>query len=353
MSCGWIGNSPGLEYALEGEASDASGNTAAFLASFYGFNPNVPRLVINELITQGTTDHPDMLEIKVLSNGDMGGVTLYQGTPGSFDDRLVFPSFPVRQGEFIVVHFKPSGDGTEINETSDTASSGGVDACATAYDFWVAGGRGISGNNGVLSVYQRPGGNLVDGVLYSNRNSTSDEKYLGFGSAAMLARAEEVVRDGGWRISGEARQPGRSSQSGRLHQHAVAVPLIRKRGYGLSSGLAHRSHAEGKLGPGQHGRGLRAVGDAVLLEHLLDDFLQGWAGKGADLLLDHLALVEEQERGDAHDIELGCKLGLLVHVYLGHFQLVLVLRREILEDRSNHLAGAAPFRPEIGYNGDR
>ncbi|MGO9410512.1 MAG: hypothetical protein ACLQCB_07125 [Spirochaetia bacterium] len=198
---------PGLEYALEGEASDASGNTAAFLASFYGFNPNVPRLVINELITQGTTDHPDMLEIKVLSNGDMGGVTLYQGTPGSFDDRLVFPSFPVRQGEFIVVHFKPSGDGTEINETSDTASSGGVDACATAYDFWVAGGRGISGNNGVLSVYQRPGGNLVDGVLYSNRNSTSDEKYLGFGSAAMLARAEEVVRDGGWRISGKRVSP--------------------------------------------------------------------------------------------------------------------------------------------------
>ena len=41
---------PGLEYALEGEARDASGNTTGFLATFYGFNPNVPRMVINELI---------------------------------------------------------------------------------------------------------------------------------------------------------------------------------------------------------------------------------------------------------------------------------------------------------------
>ncbi len=198
---------PGLEYSLEGEARDSSGNTASFLASFYGFNPNVPRLLINEFITQGTTDHPDMLEIKVLSDGDMGGVVLYQGTPGSFDDRLVFPSFAVRQGEFIVVHFKPSGDGTEVNETRDKAESGGMDACATAFDFWVAGGRGISGNNGVLSVYQRPGGNLIDGVLYSNRNATSDEKYLGFGSANMLARAEELVRDNGWQPAGRRVSP--------------------------------------------------------------------------------------------------------------------------------------------------
>jgi len=199
--------SPGCEYTLEGEAHDASGNTASFLATFYGFNPRVPRLVINEFITQGTTDHPDMLEIRVLSAGDMGGVVLYQGTPGSFDDRLVFPSFAVRNGEFIIVHFKPSGDGTEINETSDKAASGGIDACPAAFDFWVPGGRGLAGNNGVLSAYQRPGGNLIDGILYSNRASTSDEKYCGFGSAAMLARAEELVRDKGWTADGSRISP--------------------------------------------------------------------------------------------------------------------------------------------------
>jgi len=198
---------PGVEYSMEGEARDASGNATSFLATFYGFNPNVPRALINEFITQGTTDHPDMIELKVLSSGNMGGVVLYQGTPGSFDDRLVFPAFAVREGEFIIVHFKPSGDGTELNETTDKAASGGTDACATAYDFWVAGGRGISGNNGVLSLYQRPGGAVMDGVLYSNRTSTSDEKYRGFGSAGTLARAEELVHDGGWRAAGPRVNP--------------------------------------------------------------------------------------------------------------------------------------------------
>jgi hypothetical protein len=198
---------PGLEYTLEGEARDASGNATSFLASFYGFNPNVPRLLINEFITQGTTEHPDMVELKVISNGNMGGVVFYQGTPGSFDDRLVFPAFAVREGEFIVVHFKPSGDGTEVNETTDKSASGGTDACPTAYDLWLAGGRGISGNNGVLSLYQRPGGQLMDGVMYSNRTSTSDEKYLGFGSASTLARVEELIRDHGWRAAGQRVSP--------------------------------------------------------------------------------------------------------------------------------------------------
>jgi len=39
-------------------------------------------------------------------------------------------------------------------------------------------------------------------VLYSNRTSESDERYRGFGTADMLERAEELVRDGGWRIAG-------------------------------------------------------------------------------------------------------------------------------------------------------
>ncbi|HVO38183.1 MAG TPA: hypothetical protein VMV03_04060 [Spirochaetia bacterium] len=193
---------PGVSYQMEAEATDRSGNVASFMAEFYGYNPRVPRLLLNELTPRGTTDHPDLLEIKVISAGDMGGVVLYQGTPGSFDDRVVFPSFAVGAGSFIVVHWKPSGSPAEVNETSDVSASGGTDASPTGYDFWVAGGQGLGGNNGVLSLYERPGGKLMDGLLYSNRTSTSDEKYLGFGSAAMLARAQELVKDGGWRAAG-------------------------------------------------------------------------------------------------------------------------------------------------------
>lgn len=198
---------PGGRYLLEAEAEDARGNSATFLAEFYGFNPRVPRAVVNEFITRGTETHPDVVEIKVLSDGNMGGVVLYEGTPNSFDDRLVFPAFEVRQGDFIVAHFKPAGDPSEIDETEDRTLSGGLDASDSAFDFWVDEGDGIGGNNGVLSLYASPCGAILDGVLYSNRTSQSDEDFGGFGTAETLARAEELVRDGGWKIAGERVAP--------------------------------------------------------------------------------------------------------------------------------------------------
>src|SRR5271169_2027509 len=193
---------PGRLYTLEAEAEDAKGNRASFVADFYGYNGRVPELLINEFTPQGSGNHPDLLELKALSAGDMGGVVLYQGTPGSFDIRIVFPHLEVAEGAFILVHWKPSGDPAEVNETEDMTASKGFDATDSAWDMWVAGGKGLSGNNGVLSLYDRPGGKCLDGVLYSNRTSQSDELYRGFGSAETLARAEELVLAGGWKPAG-------------------------------------------------------------------------------------------------------------------------------------------------------
>ena len=199
---------PGREYLLEAAAEDARGNRLTFLARFHGFNPRVPGLLLNEVTPRGSGSHPDLLELLVTADGDMGGLTLYQGTPHSWQDRLVFPSFPVSAGDFILVHFKPEGLPEELDETESRNVSGGLDACETAFDHWIReGSGGLSGNNGVLSLYARPGGPLLDGLLYSDRTSASDETWRGFGTAATLERAEELVRDGGWRIAGERVQP--------------------------------------------------------------------------------------------------------------------------------------------------
>jgi hypothetical protein len=198
---------PGRLYALEAEAEDARGNRASFLAEFYGYNARVPRLLINEFTPRGSGNHPDLVELKALSAGDMGGVALYQGTPGCFATRVVFPAFTVEEGAFIIVHWKPEGDPGEVDETDDMTASKGFDASDSAWDLWVAGGTGLSGNNGVLSLYDRPGGKCLDGVLYSNRSSQSDETYRGFGSNETLTRAEELVQEGGWKPAGPRVMP--------------------------------------------------------------------------------------------------------------------------------------------------
>ncbi len=199
--------SPGRHYQLQASAADARGNVASFQADFWGFNARVPRLLINELTPRGSGNHPDLVELKVVTDGDMGGVVFYVGTQGNYQQRLVFPSFPIRKGAFILVHCRPTGNPAEVNETDNPSASGGQDASETAIDVWLPGGTGLPGNNGALTLYDRPGGAVLDAILYSNRTATSDELFRGFGSDQMLGWAEELVRQGAWTAAAQKVSP--------------------------------------------------------------------------------------------------------------------------------------------------
>ena len=50
---------PGREYHLEGTVEDDAGNRLKFITNFYGFNPQVPRLLINELTVRGSSTRPE------------------------------------------------------------------------------------------------------------------------------------------------------------------------------------------------------------------------------------------------------------------------------------------------------
>jgi hypothetical protein len=198
---------PGRRYVLEAEARDGHGNTASFAAEFYGYNGRVPPLLINEFTPRGSGSHPDAVELKAHGPGNLGGVVLCLGSPGNYDARLVFPPLEVTAGSFIVVHLKPTGDPSEVDETVDPASSGGADASRSAWDFWMRDAPGLPGNNGVLSLCDRPGGACLDAVLWSNRTAESDEQYGGFGSEQMRARAEELASRGAWKPAGARISP--------------------------------------------------------------------------------------------------------------------------------------------------
>jgi hypothetical protein len=198
---------PGRVYCIEATARDARGNSVSFAADFRGFNPRVPAAVINEFTPRGSGNHPDLVEIVLLSDGDMGGVVFCLGTQGSQEGRLIFPSFPVRKGDFILIHFTEDREPGALDEPGDKTASRGSCSSETAYDFWMEGCGGLSANNGVLSLWSSPGGSILDGVLYSTRTSESDEEYRGFGSAATLARAEELVLSGGWVAAEESIRP--------------------------------------------------------------------------------------------------------------------------------------------------
>jgi hypothetical protein len=197
----------GKEYMLEASVEDKHGNSMSFITRFYGFNPSIPTLCINEFITQGSKNHPDMVELYLLSDGNMAGITIFEGTQEDWDHMFVFPGMEVHEGDYILVHFKPEGIEEEKNEVSRKDISGGKDASDSAYDLWIEGGSGLSGNNGVITVYNSPKGALLDGVLYSNRTSESDENYRGFGTKKVMLRADYLAETEGWHVEGEQIAP--------------------------------------------------------------------------------------------------------------------------------------------------
>ena len=198
---------PGRRYRLEGFVKDESGNSMSFITEFYGFNPTVPGVVINEFTTQGSGKHPDLVEFFITESGDMAGMAFYHGVREDFSTMYVFPQLKVRAGDYVLLHCKPQGIPEEIDESLSITESGGYDASDLAWDLWLKGGTGLSGNNGVISVYKNPGGEIADAVLYSSRTSESDSNYCGFGSASLLSQAQKLAELSAWSYSGEAISP--------------------------------------------------------------------------------------------------------------------------------------------------
>ena len=194
--------SPGLEYSLEVTVADAADNTHTLLAKVYGFNPRVPEVRLNEITTQGSTTNPDKVEIEVLSDGNTAGLVIFEGTVDFQDQYKVLPPVEVSAGDYLVVHFKPKGSPDEIDETESVIQCRAEDSSDYAWDFWVEHGEGLSGNNGVVSLYSHTAGDLIDGFLYSNRTSESDTDYRGFGSIAVMEKADQLWLQEGWTASG-------------------------------------------------------------------------------------------------------------------------------------------------------
>lgn len=198
--------SPEQLHHVEAQVADESGNHLRFLARFHGLNALLPAMIINEFTTQGSGRNPDLVEILVLTDGNLAGAVLFEGTPENWEQRFVFPSVDVRAGDFLVVHFKPQGTAEEVTERLRADESGGYNA-SDGWDFWVEDGTGLSGNNGVISLCENANGGYLDAVLYSNRTSDSDESYRGFGSRKVMERADAIHAAGQWTASGPTVAP--------------------------------------------------------------------------------------------------------------------------------------------------
>jgi hypothetical protein len=174
----------GRSYTLSGFICDAAGNQSHVTLDFYGWNPDPPEMVINEFTPRGSSAHPDTVELLVISDGNTAGITLYDGTPRAYRQRSILPYLEVKASDFLVVHCR-----LENSEQTPLGSE---------YQFRMDGDMGLSGNNGVLTLCSSPQGDIIDGVIYSNRFSDSDTRYGGFASSMTWDNARLLWDSGQW-----------------------------------------------------------------------------------------------------------------------------------------------------------
>ncbi len=176
---------PGKMYKCRSDVRDERGNTLSFIIRYYGWNPDIPTMVINEFNPEGSGNNPDSIELVVLDDGNTAGVTIFLGTANNFSESYTLPSLTVEQGDYIIIHMRPEGLTGEVTETTDKAESTGKLASDIAWDLWVDGDKAVSGKNGLISLYTNPFGSIIDAVPYSNRVTADSEDYRGWTSATI------------------------------------------------------------------------------------------------------------------------------------------------------------------------
>lgn len=88
------------------------------------------------------------------------------------------------------------------------------------------------------------------------------------------------------------------------------------------------------------------LGDVALED--LYDLLFGYS---ADKLIGNLSALENEQRGNAANAELGRDIHIFIDVELYNFDFAGMFARDLFDGGREHVAWAAPIRPEIDHYG--
>ncbi len=190
----------GVLYSLSTKVKDIIGNSLHIVENIYGYNNNIPHLLISEFTTEGSKNNPDKTELIVLSEGNLAGVTLREGGISSFTQQVIFPNIIVQNGDFIIIHWNPITEPLPKTETKNKKQSAHTMSYNNAWDIFSSNGRGISNTNSVLVLLQSPHGKVLDSVIYSTKTDISN-KYNGFNNKKVFFWTKEILQHNEWKPS--------------------------------------------------------------------------------------------------------------------------------------------------------
>lgn len=188
---------PGKEYSANIEIEDQNGNYNLFITRFYGFNPRLPKVIINEFICKGTKTNPDKVELYVMEDGNLAGLTLYTGVKSDYDTRYVFTNINVTEGEYITVRSTSEKYPNEFIEIDYIDINHDKKFNPKSRDIRTN-NLAIPGSNGVITIYDNPFGIIMDGIVYTKNGNDESKKYRNFGLSKTLERVMILEEEHIW-----------------------------------------------------------------------------------------------------------------------------------------------------------
>ena len=159
------------KYLIEGYVLDQRGNSLYFKDSFIGFNGRVPKVVINEIRTEYSKPKVEFIELKVLSEGNLGGMELVVASDGE-EKSYIFPAIEVKPDELVVLHFRKIEDGC-IDEIENDKELSTATESSSSVDLWIENTSARIGKSDVILLKNKRQGEVVDSVLYMESSATS------------------------------------------------------------------------------------------------------------------------------------------------------------------------------------
>jgi hypothetical protein len=183
--------SVGARAKLSAIVEDSNGNSLSFIVPFFGYNDHPSKLKINEVRTCYSKPKVEFIEFIALCDGNLGGIEIVNAM-NAVDPSYQFPAVEVKSGDYIVYHLR-SVEENLVDETLSVTASSGIDARATARDFWDDLTKAPLKPTNVILVRERKGGAIMDALLCAE--SGVDE----WPTDAVLLAAEEAVAAGAWK----------------------------------------------------------------------------------------------------------------------------------------------------------
>ncbi|MBN2617711.1 MAG: hypothetical protein JXR64_05300 [Spirochaetales bacterium] len=197
---------PGNKYSAEYKILDSVGNSLWFIAEIYGYNSNLPKILINEFIVKGTKTNPNKIELYVISSGNMAGITIYNGTKESNDYSFIFPDMDVNEGEYIVIRTTSDNFPIPFIELDNINIKHDKKFLDNVRDIRIDDFK-LSASSGTISIYNEPFGEIMDAVIYSKNLNDETKNSRNFGLTKVVERVDEIGECGEWISSNELINP--------------------------------------------------------------------------------------------------------------------------------------------------